>query len=206
MEQRSQEWIEERLGKITGSRMKDVILPRLSKGANKGERSEAAIKYMIQLAGERITGMPTEFFVSRPMQNGIDREPDAIALYQYSRCVITESVGFVQHPSIPFFGASPDFLVGDYGGGEVKCPELHTFLKWKLSGQVPEDHLPQMHSGMACTGRKWWDFVAYHPDMPHGLNLMIVRVNRDDELIKQYESSVMEFELELREMVQKIRG
>lgn len=206
MEQRASEWFDARWGLITASELDCIVNGRLKRGDKKGARSDTAMRYMIELAGERITGRNSEHFVSKAMKDGIEREPEAIAMYQCKKCVLTESTGFHIHPTLPFSGASPDFLVGEDGGGEVKCPTLHTFLKWKIEGVAPEEHLPQIHWGMACTGRKWWDFVAYHPDMPHGLNLMIVRVNRDNELIEQYEKEVMAFELELREMVKKIRG
>lgn len=206
MEQRSREWFDDRRGKITASEVDCVKNGWLVRGKNKGERSADAMRYMIELAGERITGKDSEYFVTKAMRDGTKREPEAIINYEFEKGVDVTPCGFFNHPVMSFSGASPDGLVGEDGGIEVKCPVLNTFLTWKLNGTVPEEHLAQIHWGMACTGRKWWDFVAYHPDMPHGLNLMIVRVDRDEELIKQYESAVMEFELELQEMVKKIKG
>jgi len=196
MEQRSPEWFKAKLGKIGASKIKTVL----------SKVSAEKVNLMLDLAGERITGSQVSYFLNQSMKNGIEREPDAINAYEFEKNESVKSCGFISHPRLNFSGASPDGLIGEDGGIEVKCPELRAFLKWRHNGFVPAEHLPQIHWGMACTGRKWWDFVAYHPDMPHGLNLMIVRVNRDDELIERYEKEVMAFELELQEMVKKIRG
>lgn len=206
MEQRSPEWFQAKLGKLGASEIDGILDGRYKRGERAGKRTDTAIKFMTEIAGERVTGKRSAFFQTNAMKDGIEREPDAIAEYSFVTDSVVEKAGFILHPLLNYSGASPDGLIGDDGGIEVKCPTLSTFLAWKIAGKVPEKHLAQIHWGMACTGRKWWDFVAYHPDMPHHLRLMIIRVNRDDSLLESYVKEIMDFELELQEMVQKIMG
>lgn len=195
MEQRSQEWFAERLGHVTASRMADV---QASVG------TAARRNYMTQLIAERLTGQQQESYVNHFMQWGTDTEPAARAAYQAAHELVDET-GFVKHPLIRWFGASPDGLVGRHGLVEIKCPATSTHLDWVLDGKVPAKHKPQMLAQLACTGRAYVDFVSFDPRLPEDLRLFVVRFEPTETLIKETEDKVKKFLAEVEESINKLR-
>ncbi len=157
-EQGSVGWLKERTGCLTASRMADAIA--FLKG---GKEAEARKKLKIALVAERMTDMMTEVFVNAAMQHGIEQEPFAKERYEEVTGELITPCGFALHGEIPFFGASPDGLIGDDGLIECKCPTTTTFTEWVIGGVVPEQHKPQLLSQLAVTGRKWTDFFAFDP-------------------------------------------
>lgn len=180
-------WIAERCGKVTASRMADVMAT-----IKTGEAASRA-NYRAELVAQRLTGQVAENFTNAAMQWGTDNEPFARAEYEIQRGVIVEETGFIQHPSIPMSGASPDGLVGSDGMVEIKCPNTATHIDYLLKGAVPAKYQPQMLWQMACTGRKWCDFASYDPRMPVELQLFVVRFERDDLRLKEAETEVIAF-------------
>lgn len=195
MEQRSAEWFAERLGHVTASRMADV---QASVG------TAARRNYMTQLIAERLTGQQQESYVNHFMQWGTDTEPAARAAYQAAHELVDET-GFVKHPLIRWFGASPDGLVGRHGLVEIKCPATSTHLDWVLDGKVPAKHKPQMLAQLACTGRAYVDFVSFDPRLPEDLRLFVVRFEPDEVQIKETENKVKKFLAEVEESINKLR-
>lgn len=195
MEQRSDEWYEARLGKVTASRLDDVMAT-----IKKGEAAARA-NYRIEIVSERLTGERMLSFTSQAMQWGVYNERAAIAAYELETGRIVSDVGFVVHPVIADSGASPDGLVGDDGLIEIKCPETKAHVNTLLQKKAPAQYIPQIQWQMACTGRKWVDFVSYDPRMPSNLKLAIIRVDRDDELIEKYEQEVINFLSEVSETI-----
>lgn len=195
MEQRSDEWYEARLGKVTASRLDDVMAT-----IKKGEAAARA-NYRIELVSERLTGERMLSFTSQAMQWGVYNERAAVAAYELETGRIVSDVGFVVHPVIADSGASPDGLVGDDGLIEIKCPETKAHVNTLLQKKAPAQYIPQIQWQMACTGRKWVDFVSYDPRMPSNLKLAIIRVDRDDELIEKYEQEVINFLSEVSETI-----
>lgn len=191
MEQGSESWFRERLGKVTASRVADVIAKtKTGWGASRAN-------YMAQLVAERLTGAPQESYTNAAMQWGVDMEPDARAAYSfYADCDVVP-VGFVPHPYIAMSGASPDGLVGDVGLVEIKCPNTATHIDTLLSKRVPEKYVTQMMWQMACTGRKWCDFVSFDPRMPEHMRMFVQRRERDDQTIRELEADVRAFLKEL---------
>jgi putative phage-type endonuclease len=186
MEQRSPEWFAVRIGKLTASKMKDAI-------AFKKDKSETAdrAKYRMQIVCERLTGKPTPSFSNRAMEWGVEQEQAARMAYEIKTGEFVTEVGFVDHPCIVGLGASPDGLVGDEGLVEIKCPESINHLTWMTEGKVPDDHKAQMATQIACTGRKWCDFVSFDPRFPPGLDLFVVRYQpTDDEVADMIEKAV----------------
>ena len=110
-------------------------------------------------------------------------------------------VGFVPHPRIDNSGASPDGMVGDDGLVEIKCPNTATHIETLLDKEVPSKYVKQMQWQMACTDRKWCDFVSYDPRMPEEMQLFTVRVDRDDETIIELEREVEKFLSELEDKI-----
>lgn len=187
MEQRSTEWFTARLGKVTASRVADVI------AKTKTGYSTSRDNYMAQLICERMTGTQGESYNNAAMQWGTDQEPLARAAYEAAKNVLVDEIGFVIHPTIVNAGASPDGLVGDDGLIEIKCPNTATHIETVLSGKVPSKYIPQMQWQMACTGRKWCDFVSFDPRMPEGLQLFIQREDFHAEYVKTLETEITWF-------------
>lgn len=195
-EQGSQMWAELRCGLVTASRCSDVIA--LTK---KGEETADRRSYRSELIVEILTGQPYPQYVSKEMQWGRDQEQYARAAYEMHSDVLVETCGFVLHPAIPRFGASPDGLVADDGLIQIKCPNTTTHLAWMLAGTVPTEHMPQMLAEMACTGRSWCDFVSFDPRLPEHLQLFGRRFVRDQRMISSLEAEVAHFNAELDQVL-----
>lgn len=191
IEQGSPEWFEARRGKVTASRVADVIAKtKTGWGASRKN-------YLAELVAERLTGTTAEGFTNAAMQWGKDVEPDARAAYEFYHGVTVQEVGFVDHPRIAMTGASPDGLVGDDGLLEVKCPNTATHIDTLLAGAIPDKYAVQMQWQMACTRRAWCDFVSFDPRMPEDMRLWSQRVHRDAKRIAELEDAVTEFLAEL---------
>lgn len=193
--QGSEEWFAARLGKVTASRVADVI------AKTKTGYSTSRANYMAELIAERLAGARTEGFTNAAMQWGTDKEPEARAAYAFMQDVDVAEVGFVDHPAILMTGASPDGLVGDDGMVEIKCPNTATHLDTLLGGTVPAKYVTQMQWQMACTGRAWCDFASYDPRLPEAMRLFVQRVERDDRFIGETEQEVRNFLTELEDKV-----
>ena len=198
IEQGTPEWFAQRLGKVTASRVADVI------AKTKTGYSTSRENYMAQLVCERMTQTVAESYTNAAMQHGTDNEPLARAAYEALKDVLVDEVAMITHPTISMAGASPDGLVGDDGLIEIKCPNTATHIDTLLSDKVPSKYVTQMMWQMACTGRQWCDFVSFDPRMPKELQLFVKRVMRDDEQIAMLEKEVLSFLEELDEKVNKL--
>lgn len=195
MEQGSPEWKALRAGKVTASRVADVIArTKTGWGASRAN-------YMAELIAERLTGQPAPSFSNAAMQWGTDKEPEARDYYAFITGAAVEQIAFAHHPTLADSGASPDGLVGDDGLVEIKCPNTATHIDTLLGAVGASKYMTQMQWQMACTGRKWCDFVSYDPRMPESMQLFVKRVDRDDDLIAVLEKDVAEFLAELAEKV-----
>lgn len=201
--QGSLEWALARAGRVTASRV-DAVLSRARDRKSEGTTRQ---KYKAQLVSEILTGAPQEnAFSSRAMDDGIENEPFASAMYEAKRLVPVDVVGFVVHPKLERSGCSPDGLIGTDGMVQFKCPEPHTHLGYVLEGVVPTDYAPQMHWEMACTGRAWSDFVSYSSMFPAPHNLLIVRLQRNEAEIQRITAEVTQFNREVDEIIEKLTG
>jgi hypothetical protein len=210
-EQRSDDWFLARAGKITASQMHTVMLERdrepFKSGPRKGQPKpapKALTDYAFQLAAERLTGKPRKQVKAAALAWGQDVEPAAVAAYQAETGYIVTLCGFVPHPVHEFIGASPDFLVDEDGGGEVKSPESsEVHLETLLTG-LPPEHIEQIQGGLWVTGRKWWDFVSYHPEFPADLRLYVQRVERDKEFIARLEAACLLLEADVQTILSSV--
>jgi putative phage-type endonuclease len=191
MEQGSDAWFNIRIGKVTASRVADVL------AKTKTGYSTTRDNYMAQLVCERLTGQKGESFTNAAMQHGTETEPLARAAYEARYDVLVDEVGFVPHPTIEMSGASPDGLVGDDGLIEIKCPNTATHIETLLSESVPNKYYTQMQFQIACTGRKYCDFVSFDNRLPTELQMFVKRVPRDDMYIKLIEDEIVKFLAEL---------
>jgi len=199
-EQRTEEWFKQRLGKVTASAITNVI------AKTKTGPSASRENYSTQLTLERLTGQQAEFYTNSAMEWGTATEPQARRAYEVYREVFVDEVGFIDHPTIAMSGASPDGFVGEDGLVEIKCPESKTQMETLLNQKVPTKYMPQMQWQMACTGRKWCDFVSYDPRMPANLQIFVQRVERNDDYIKMLEDEVQAFLAEIDQKVEILRN
>lgn len=186
MEQGSEEWFAARLGKVTASRVCDVV------AKTKTGYSTSRAGYMAELICERLTGKPFEQFTNADMQRGTDLEPIARAMYEINRNVTVRQVGFITHPTLDMAGASPDGFVDD-GLIEIKAPRPHVHLDYLEGQKPPAKYLPQMAWQCICTQRTWVDFVSYCEPMPEDLQLFVVRYTPEVSYLKELEEEVTKF-------------
>ena len=177
IEQGTQEWLELRKGKVTASRVADIL------AKTKTGVSASRANYLMELAIQRVTGVIEESYTNAAMQWGKDNEGTARALYEAKADVFVDQVPFIDHPTIEGFGCSPDGLVGTDGLVEIKCPNSTTHWEYFKKNVPPQKYVIQMQAQMACTNTQWCDFVSYDPRMPERSQLLIVRVARDDSFI-----------------------
>ena len=191
IEQGSPEWLAERVGKVTASRMADLMArTKTGYGASRAN-------YMAELVAERLTGKPAERFTNDAMRWGTDNESAARDAYAFMTDVTVELAGFVPHPMIADTGASPDGYVGEHGLVEIKAPNTATHIDTLLSETVADKYVKQMHWQMACTGRQFCDFVSFDPRMPASMQLFVQRIDRRDDLVAEMEDEVRKFLAEL---------
>lgn len=191
MIQGSPEWHAIRLGKVTASRVADIIA-KTSKGP-----AASRANYLAELVCERLTGRVAESFKSEAMNWGTANEPEAREAYEFYAGATVEQIAFMEHPTIEHAGCSPDGLVGDVGLIEIKAPATSTHLEYLLTKKIPAKYITQMMWQMACCQRSYCDFVSYDPRLPENLRLFIKRVHRDEATIKELETEVAAFLLEI---------
>lgn len=199
-EQRSDEWFEARLGKVTASKIADVM------AKTKSGYGAARINYMAQLVAERLTGTPAPSFSNAAMQWGTDTEPQARAFYSLETGHSVTETGFVDHPTIAMSGASPDGLVDEAGLVEIKCPNTATHINTPRGGTIDRKYILQMQWQMACTGREWCDFASFDPRLPEEMWLHVQRVERDPDLLAEVEAEISKFLTELNETVGQLEA
>jgi len=192
----SAEWLRARCGIVTASRCGDLLAV-----TKKGTEAAARRNYRAELIAEILTTRATQHYVTREMEWGIEHEHFARAAYEVERDVMVDTPGFVLHPTVDRFGASPDGFIGSDGLVQIKCPNTANHLEWLMGGTIPEEHAPQMLAELACTGRSWNDFVSFDPRLPQHLQLFVRRMHRDDRLVNQLEDAVVAFTTEIDEFI-----
>ncbi len=197
MPQGSPEWLAARAGKVTASRISDVM----------AAKTTAAYRdYRAQIVAEILTGQPQESgFTNAAMQWGTEQEKFARAEYELACDWTVDEIGIVLHPTIERGAASPDGLVSTNGLVEIKCPKTATHLQTLIDKKQPRQYENQMLWQMACTGREWCDFVSYDPRLPDDLQLFVHRFDRDEKRIEEIEEAVKQFLNEANEMIDNIR-
>ncbi|MCL1038364.1 YqaJ viral recombinase family protein [Shewanella submarina] len=196
LEQGTQEWLEVRLGKITGSMVANIMA-----NGRGGKPSAQTKSYMMQLMAEKLTGIPTDFFQSKDMQWGTDHEDEAREIYEFNEGFNVKQVGFVELSE--FVGYSPDGLVEDDGMIEIKCPKTTTQLvRFFDSVGLPAEYKAQVQFGLLVTGRSWCDFVSYDPRLEGKARYLVTRVYRDEEYLEEMVTRINNFIEEFRRLFQ----
>lgn len=199
IEQLSPEWFAIRRGKVTASRLSDVVAKtRNGWGASR-------TNYAAELIAERLTGVTVDRFRNAAMQHGVDTEPEARAAYEFMSGNKVTEIGFIDHPTIQMTGASPDGMIDPNGMLEIKCPQTATHIDTLLKGSIAERYVLQMQWQMRCADRQWCDFVSFDPRMPPSMQLFIKRVKRNDGQIQGLERAVTEFLAEISVTVSELQ-
>ena len=199
VEQGSLEWHQMRLGKVTASRVADIL------AKTKTGPSASRQNYLIELALQRTTGIIQESYSNSAMEWGTQTEPQARVAYEVATKNFVDQVAFIDHPTIAGFGCSPDGIVGD-GLVEIKCPNSTTHWEYFKAKQPPKKYFIQMQAQMAVTDAKWCDFVSFDPRMPERSQLLIVNVPRDYEFINYMNAEIQQFLSEVEVEVQQMKG
>jgi putative phage-type endonuclease len=198
--QGSREWFALKAGKVSASCIGDML------SRTKSGWGATRLNYRAKLVAERLTGITEEGYKSYEMIRGNEVEPEARAAYEFytGHTVTVAPEGFVDHPTIPMCGASPDSYVNDDGLVEIKCPNTSTHIETLLGRNVPGKYVLQCQWQMACTGRAWCDWVSFDPRMPEEMRLFIRRIERDDEKIKEITDHVVCFLKEIDDVVSEL--
>ena len=197
-EQGSEEWLSMRLGKVTASRVKDV----LTKGRGNAP-SKTAESYMMELIAEILTGESKPFFENDAMRWGTETEPQARSMYEVNNDFVSvKEVAFVEHNSK--IGISPDGLVGDDGLLEIKCPTTTTQIKRALSDDYSADYKAQIQMQLWVTERQWCDFVSFDPRLDCGASYLQQRVYRDEEYIEEMKVKVYAFVEKMNDLIKQL--
>ena len=200
VEQGSPEWFQMRLGKVTASRVADIL------AKTKTGPSASRQNYLIELAIQRTTGIIQESYSNSAMEWGTQTEPQARVAYEINTNNFVDQVAFIDHPSIKWFGCSPDGLVSDRGLLEIKCPNSATHWEYFKSKKPPQKYFIQMQAQIAVTNKDWCDFVSFDPRMPDRSQLLIVRVDRDEAFIVEMEDEIKKFLDEVEVEVNLMKG
>lgn len=202
MEQKTEEWYAIKAGKASGSGVKN-IRAKIKSGESATRRN-----YRMKLVMERLLGRPLEDGYSNAyMERGTEMEPIARAMYENYSNVLVDEIAWVPHPSIDNFGVSPDGLVGSEGLVEIKVPSMPVHIGYWLDaieGKVPTDYTDQMLAQLACTQRKWCDFVSYDDRVVEDMQLVVIRFEPDRKEIEELEKEVKQFLDEVDQEVLKI--
>jgi putative phage-type endonuclease len=215
MEQRTEEWLRARAGRVTSTGVADVLRVRKD-----GKPSDLRQTYLGRIVAERMTGQPIENgFQSAAMMWGVEQEPAAKGAYSALTGAHIDEEGLVEHPVLNYASCSPDGLVSqidtfdadftkitttENGCIEVKCPNTATHIQTLLTEKVKPDYIHQMNWIMACTGSDWCDFISFDPRMPIEDQLFVKRFERDQEAIRDMETKVSMFLEEVDQTIAKI--
>lgn len=196
-EQGSEEWRKVKLGIPSASNFSKIIA---KKGAE-WVQSKSRTLYMRKLAAERITGVSEEGYTNAAIEAGNDTEAEARAYYALIRGISVQQVGFCFEDGKKY-GCSPDGLVGEVGGLEIKCGIGSTQITRLIEGVLPSEYFHQVQGSLLVTGRKWWDFIAYHPK----IKPIVIRVERDEVFIDALRFELKLFCAELDKLTERIKN
>lgn len=195
IEQRSQEWLDERVGFITGSRLNDVLAKK---------ETAARKNYLLQLAIERINKKPAEpMFINDAMQRGIDKEDEAVICFEINQGVFTEKCSFIKSKDIPWFGASPDRLIGNDAILECKVPNTLTHMNYIIDNKLPTKYKAQVYGQMLVTERDRGYFMSWDDRTVDGMELFVVEFKKDNEYMENLVKEITLFNKEVEELVEQ---
>ncbi len=183
VQQNTPEWLALRAGKPTASDFSKLI-------TSTGEPSKSLSTYAITLAAELYAGKPLDVWEGNSYtERGHALEDDARRLYALMHDQEPEIVGFMTDDA-ERYGCSPDSLVGENGGSEIKCLKAENHIKailyYRKHKKCPPDYVQQVQGSLLVCERDWWDLFFFHPDLPH----LTIRIMRDEDLIKSLREQI----------------
>lgn len=181
--QGSGEWLYARLGKPTASEFDELLTGEWKARTGKGVET-----YLYRKLAERVLGFPLHDASSWAMEQGAIMEGEAIPFFEGVYDVEIQRVGFITTDD-GRIGCSPDGLIGDDNGIEVKCPQPQTHLKYLLEGIVPPEYQAQVHGAMFVTGRPKWTFLSYSRQFPP----FVIEVQKDDAIQNSLMKAISSF-------------
>jgi len=198
-EQGSDEWKAARLGKITASRVKDIMT-----NGRGGAPSKTSESYMMELIAERLTGEPKPFFENDAMKWGTENEIAARSMFELKEGILVDEVAFIEHSE--FIGVSPDGLIGDDGLLEIKCPNTSTQIKRALTNDYSKDYKAQIQMQLWVSDRKYCYFLSFDPRLDCKASYLLQKVERDEEYINEMKSKIEEFVNKMNKILNKLEG
>ena len=198
--QGSESWFAARMGKITASRLNDLM-----KKTKYGE-SQYITRLRMELAIERITGKQANVIqMNKAMSDGVEREPDARNLFEAITGKEVQEVGSFDHPYLPNTAASPDgLIIKENAILELKCPTAITHGNNLLSDTMPRNYIYQVQWQIACCEADYGYFASYHPDYPKSLRLKWMKVEKDEKIIGALVNKIRDFDIEVHNLVVKL--
>lgn len=191
--QGSFDWLQARVGMPSASQFKNIV-------TSDGKRSKTRQKYLYQLAGEKIVGRRDETYQNDAMRRGVELEPTARELFVMTTGIEVQEVGMCVHDS-GIFSCSPDGLISENSGIEIKCPSISVHIEYMLGNKVPSDYYQQVHGSMLVTGRDEWFFMSYYP----GLKPFIHLEKRDKEFCEKLEAELYLFDADMSEIISTVK-
>ena len=198
VQQGTPEWHQLRAGKVTASRVADIL------AKTKTGPSASRQNYLIELALQRTTGIIQESYSNSAMEWGTQTEPQARVAYEVNTNNFVDTVAFIDHPSIEWFGCSPDGLVSDRGLVEIKCMQPKGHWEVIKTKEIPKNYWIQQQAQLSCTNREWNDYVGFNPIFPDKSQLFIKRTYRDEVFITEMELEIKKFLEEVEEETKRI--
>jgi len=182
VEQGSEAWFQLRLGIPSASKFKDLLTPT-------GKPSASSERYMHELLAEKMSGKRFETFETFHMRRGIELEPEAADVFSFQTDLICREIGFVTNDE-ETVGCSPDRLIQDLSGLEIKCPAHNTHVKYLIdyhkNGEMPAEYYAQVQGTMWLMDLPDYWFMSYHPDLPN----LIMKVQRDEKYIASLSAAI----------------
>ena len=200
VQQGTPEWHQLRAGKVTASRVADIL------AKTKTGPSASRQNYLIELALQRTTGIIQESYSNSAMEWGTQTEPQARVAYEVNTNNFVDTVAFIDHPSIEWFGCSPDGLVSDRGLVEIKCMQPKGHWEVIKTKEIPKNYWIQQQAQLSCTNREWNDYVGFNPIFPDRSQLFIKRTYRDETFITEMEAEIVKFLSEVEVEVNLMKG
>ena len=191
VDQNSDEWLALRMGKFTASSISDLFMDKKTAGYQKA---------IIKVAYERVTGESEGWAGNYWTQRGHDREPIARYSFENHTFLELEDAGFYELNE--WFGASPDAKIkGANAGVEIKCPSAQVYNEYLDTGKIPKSYYWQIHAQLFCTG---WDYIYYFPYSSPNLRQILIKVDRDEEVISAIKEKLITSIEEVQILIKKI--
>ena len=191
-EQNSEEWLDARKGIPTASAFSKIVTP------SKGDKSSSSKTYMYELIAEKL-GATNESFSNNWTERGHELEDMARSTFEFITDLKVDEVGMIK-TDCGNIGCSPDGLINEDGGLEIKCPKASTHIKYLIEGVLPLEYKTQVMGSLMVSERKYWYFMSYHPE----LDPFILKVERDEEFIAKMHKHITGFVAELGKKIEEL--